>query len=277
MNLRNESIGAAGYASGAYGGAYYGGGCYPMPYPMYCNDRDNDWLIALALFQDKFHHGDYHGAHKCLCDCQAQFSLLQAEVGDVKYENISNMMNQTIGLLGEINNGRVEHLKSVFDLSRQLCSEVKGIEKDIHQVDRDVLINRYELDKEMQKGFHKLDANNFRQTVEIKDKLSDMQHYADKCCCETNRNIERTAFETQLRDLANKSDTDKQLAEIKCLIKETADKQELERLKRLENQSYISGQVNRAVNATLGHWGADAQFNGVTYPQPPTNLAGAWY
>lgn len=40
------------------------------------------------------------------------------------------------------------------------------------------------------------------------------------CCCDLGLQIERTAFATQIRDMENKCDTDKQLAGLACGQKE---------------------------------------------------------
>lgn len=250
MELRNESVG------GGYG---YGGG--------FCGDGILGMIALLSVFRGNLWGGNYEGAGANLAEVQNQLANIRADIGQAKYDAINSTLQQTIGLMGEINAGRFEHLNAIFNQTMHLESEFKSVNAHICAVEKDVLINRYELGKEIQRMGYENQLANCQQTNVLSRQIAD-------CCCETNGNIRETAFQTQLRDLEYKGDTDKQLAEIKCLIKDTAKDQEIARLSRMENQLYIANQINRGINATVGHWSADAQFNGVTYPQPP--FPGAW-
>lgn len=307
MDVRNESIG--GYVP--FGGGYgYGG--YPGGYGCGFGGGGILGLIALlSLFRGHLGHGDYKGADNCLHDICSQLGSIRADIGDSKYDTVSNMLNQTMGLMKEISCGNLENLNALFNQTMHLDSEFKCLGKDICQVDKDVLINRYELgkdicnvdrdvlenrwilDKDIQKMGFENQIGNLKQTIEIKDQLCEMQHAADKCCCETNQNIERTAFQTQLRDLEYKNCTDKQLAELKCGQKEILDKitesrlleenarlkDKVEALREKDERSYLAAKItegaNKSVATTYGHWWADRAFNGDTYPNPPYP-AGAW-
>lgn len=264
------------------------------------------WLIAMmALFRGNLGDGKYGEANNCLCQIQTQMANLQAQIGEAQYNNISSMLNQTIGLMDQVNNGRFENLNALFNQTMHFEQELKCCEKSICEVDKDVLTNRFEsakeawkvdqdvlnnrfiLSKEIEAQGFANQINNLNQTIQLKDQLCQMQHEQDKCCCETNRNIEKTAYETQMRDLMYKNDTDKQLADLKCgqaaimakieesrLLEENCRlKEKVERLREKDERNYLSGQIACASNKNLGlvnsHWWADRSFNGDTYPNPP--------
>lgn len=200
----NENLyGSAGGFGGGYG--FGGGSCGILG------------LIALlSLFRGHLGQGDFNGAKGDLNEVQNQLANVRADLGDVKYENCNNILNQTMGLMKEICAGNLSQLTNLFNQTMHLDSEFKCVDKSICQVDRDVLENRWILDKDIVVMGLKNEICNLKQTNELSDKLCAMQHFNDKCCCETNMNIERTAFQTQLRDLTSKADTDKQLSALEC-------------------------------------------------------------
>lgn len=193
-------------AAGGFGGYGWGGGS--------CGILG---LIALlSLFRGHLGHGDFNGAHGDLNEIQNQLSNLRADIGDAKYDACNTTLNQTMALMKEVCAGNLQNLNSLFNQTMHLDCEFKGIEKGLCGIDKDVLENRWILDKDIVTMGLKNEICNLKQTNELSEKLSMMQHFNDKCCCETNRNIEKTGFETQLRDLTYKCDTDKQLKELEC-------------------------------------------------------------
>ena len=247
--------------SGGYGG--YSGG--------WGGDGILGLIALLSLFRGNFNGGDYGGAAVNLAAIEGQLANVRADIGDVKYDTVSSILAQTNALMAELCNGRMENITAIMGQTNQLQTELFGIQGAISGV-------KFDLSTQMSAYANETNTNILRMGYE--NQLANCQQtnilssQLASCCCETKGLIQSTAFETQLRDLQYKGDTDKQLAEIKCLIKDTAKDQELARLGRLENQMYIANQINRGINATVGHWSADAQFNGVTYPQPP--FPGAW-
>lgn len=248
MEQRIETAGG-GYGYGGYGG-----------------DGILGMITLLSLFRNNFYGGDYGAAGTNLAAIEGQLANVRADIGDVKYDTVSSILSQTNALMSDMCAGRLENVSAIMSQTNQLQGELFSLQNTVNNVKSD-------LSAQMCAGFNGLNQNILSQGYENRiaglQNTNALSRQMSDCCCETNMNIERTAAATQLRDLEYKCDTDKQLAEIKCLIKDTAKDQEIERLKRAELQGYIASQTNRAMNATVGHWSADAQFNGVTYPQPP--------
>lgn len=286
VETRNESIG--GFYPGAVGG--YGGG--------YGHDGILGIIALLALFRGNLFGGNHEGAGANLAEIQNQLSNIRADIGDVKYDNLSGTLQQTIGLLGEINAGRLENMSALLSQTNVLQGGLFGLQKDIlvsaNKTDMAIAQSTFGLSRQLDAnaaaaaacccetnlnltklGYENIIAN-LNQTNQLQRQMDANAAAAAACCCETNLNIERTAFATQLRDLENKCDTDRQLAEIKCLIKDTAKDQELARLTRAEEQAFIANQINKSISTTVGSWSAAAQFNGVTYPSPPFPFSGAF-
>lgn len=271
MELRNESIGYPVF--GGYGGGYgYGGNCgYGGGGGIFA------LLAAFALFRNNFNNGDFHGAANNLGFIETGLGNIRADIGESKFDTVSSILTQTSSIMAQICNGNYENLEAIMNQTNSLNCALNGISKEIccgfNQLGSQVADVKYDLGTQISAGNNLTNMNilkmgfenqlaNCQQTNVLSRQIAD-------CCCEEKQLIQGTAFQTQLRDLENQNCTNKQLDEIKCLIKETAKDQELERLRRGENQAFIASQVQRGITATIGHWSADAQFNGVTYPQPP--------
>ena len=280
-----STVNESGGIGGGYGfGGGFGGG-----------DGIVGLIALMSIFRGHFGQGDYDKAGGCLCEVQNQLANIRADIGEDKYTHINATLNQTIGLMQQINEGRFEQLNSLFNQTMHLDSELKCIQKDICDVDKDVLINRFE----SAKGFAQVDKDvvvqglqnqigNLMQTNEFNTKFAQAQHQADLCCCRTNENIMKSGYETQLRDLCYKNDTDKQLADLKCgqgaimakidesrLLEENCRlKDKLEALRECNDRNYLAGIVKASAeknkDVTLGLWGAEKAFNGVDFIAPPT-------
>lgn len=290
VETRNESIG--GYYPGAVGGCGHGG------YDGFGGGGILGLIALLSIFRGNLFGGHHGEAGANIAEIQNQLGNIRADIGDVKYDALSGTLQQTIGLLNEINAGRLENMSALLSQTNTLQAGLFGLQKD-------VLISSCNTDKEIAQATfglsRQMDANaaaaaacccetnlnverqgfanqlaTLQQTNELTRQMDANAAAAAACCCETNLNIERTAFATQLRDLENKCDTDRQLSEIKCLIKDTAKDQELARLSRLESEAFIANQINKSISTTIGSWSAAAQFNGVTYPSPPFPFSGAF-
>lgn len=235
-------------------------------------------IALLALFRGNVFGGDTAAAGVNLSEIQNQLANIRSDIGDVKYDQVSTTLNQTIGLLGEINNGRMENITGLLTQTNMLQASIseigKGIADSTFALSRQMDANAAAAAAcccETNLNITRQGSENQIATLNQTNQLS--RQIAD-CCCETNLNIERTAFATQLRDLETKCDTDRQLGEIKCLIADTAKDTELAALRRASERGFISAEINKAINTTVGHWAADRAFNGPNYPNPPFN--GAW-
>lgn len=304
MDVRNESIGGYGFpVLGGYGGGYgYGGGC------GFGGGGILGLVALLALFRGHIGEGKFGDANCCLSQIQSQLGCLEGKIGEAQYNNISSMMNQTIGLMESINCGKMENLSALFNQTMHFDQELKCCEKSICEVDKDVLINRFEgakeawkvdrdvmenryvLSKEIEvQGFtNKL--NNMEQTIQLKDQLCAMQHANDMCCCKTNEHIDQAAFATQLRDLEYKNCTDRQLEELKCgqkaimgEIKESRLldenhrlREKVEALRERDERHHLERQIScccqKELNMTRGLWSAERAFNGTDFPNPPFDI-----
>jgi len=269
MEVRSESVG------GGYGGyaGNYGNGIV-------------DLIALMAVFRNGLWNGDYQGADCTLNSIQTQLGDIKGKIGESDYNTLNSVLNQTIGLMSEINAGRFENLNTLFNQTMHLESEFQAVGDRICGVEKDILTNRYELGHGIQRMGYESQINTLNQTIAIKDQLTAMQAAAAACCCETKGLIQQTAFDTQLRDLSNKADTDKQLAELKCgqgailakieesrLLDENARlKDKVEALRERNDRNFLSAEIASAANkniaSTYGHWWADRAFNGETYPAP---------
>lgn len=281
MELRNESVGYPVF--GGYGGGYgchdggfgYGGGILGI-------------VALMALFNRNFNNGDFNGAQANLGFIEQGIGNIRADIGETKFDTVSSILQQTTALMGELCNGKLENIEAIMNQTNALQCSLNGIQQQMccgfNQLGMQTAEVKYDLGTQISAGNYalasKIDCGNNQLNMNIlkqgfENQLGNCQQtnvlsrqIAD-CCCEEKQLIQGTAFATQLRDLENQNCTNMQLAEIKCLIKDTAKDQELARLSRIERKEELANQINRSITATLGSWSAAAQFNGVTYPSPP--------
>lgn len=264
MELRNESVGYPMGGFGGYGGCGFGGGF------------GIELLAILALFRNNFNNGDFGGAQANLGFIENALGNIRADIGDVKYDTVSSILQSTNALMVELCNGKLENIEAIMNQTNALQGAIHGIEREMcagfNHLGAQISETKYDLGRQISDGTNFTNMNILKQGYENQlancQQTNILSRQAADCCCDLKGLVSGTAFQTQLRDLENQNCTNQQLAEIKCLIKETAKDQEIERLRRAEQQGFIANQVNRGITATIGHWTADAQFNGVTYPQP---------
>jgi hypothetical protein len=218
-------------------------------------------LIALlSLFRGNLWGGNHEGASVNLAEIENQVANIRADIGDVKYDSVVNVLNQTNTLMSELCNGKFENAKAVWEQTSRLQGELFGIQKDILRGQGETNLNI------VRQGFEN-QLSNERQTNILGRQIG------DGFCC-TSREIERSAFATQLRDLEYQNCNNRQFDDLKRLIVDTAKDQELAALRKENDAVRLRNEINRSINATVGSWAAAATFNGVTYPAPPFN--GAW-
>lgn len=147
------------------------------------------------------------------------------------------------GVLGNGNGSGVTVEKSIGDLAATIPAQTAALQHDLFTmqaaaadrgyqqtiafnqqastIDRDVLATGYQTSRQMCDGFNASNVVSLQNKYEAAMQIAQLGFQQEKCCCEEKELILKTSFETQLRDMCNKNDTDKQLSEIKCLITNT--------------------------------------------------------
>ena len=217
-------------------------------------------LIALlALFRGNLFGGNHEGANSNIAEIQNQLGNIRADIGDVKYGEAKDLLSQTNALMMQYQNGQFQNAQAIWATTSKLqeccCATQNLVQSTSNGLEKSILIQ----------GFQNQLAN-AAQTTQL-------QKAIDDCCCNTNNNMLRLNYETMLREKDCCCETQKQFAEVKALIKNTALETELFSLRRDSERSFIKDEINRstgaAVNATIGHWWADRSFNGNSYASPP--------
>lgn len=147
------------------------------------------------------------------------------------------------GLFGGGESSGVTVEKSIGDLSAQIPAQTAALQHDLftlqaanadrgyqqtiafgqyaNTIDRDILKNGYDTSRQMCDGFNSGNVIALQNKYDMALQLCNLDHHIEKCCCEEKELIMKMGYDTQLRDAFYKNDTDKQLSEIKCLIKDT--------------------------------------------------------
>lgn len=142
-------------------------------------------------------------------------------------------------LLGGRNDGlevakdvAVETSKGVSDLqgtmfAASLAAADRGYQQTIafnqqsNAIDRDVLTTSYDTSRQMCDGFNTSNVVSLQNKYDNSMQLASLGYQQEKCCCDTNLNLVKMGYETQLRDQSQFGIIMKELAEVKCTIKET--------------------------------------------------------
>lgn len=129
--------------------------------------------------------------------------------------------------------------KDISDAARGVTQEISGVAKDVAGVGREILNNRFTTERGLCDLGYKTnsDIRDSRDQMgagfnRVMDRLCQMEHEQQNCCCETKGLIKEVKSEAlQLErcccDLKNGQQ------EIKCLIENTAKDQEIARLNRV--------------------------------------------
>ncbi|MBF0651276.1 hypothetical protein IR083_20875 [Dysgonomonas sp. GY75] len=269
---------------GGYGGGGWGG------------DGILGLIALLSIFRGNLFGGNYGEARNNLAEVENQLSNVRADIGDVKFDTVSSILNQTSSLLSAINDGRIENVSAILNQTSQLQSAICGLQQSVlngqynlgsaiansafenYKGQVGILMQNSDIAARAAQDSCATNLNitrlgyenqlsNERQTNELSRQISD-------CCCSTNLRMTELDYQGQLRDQANFAALLNGQTEIKCLIKDTAKDQEIARLTRESDRSFISNEINKSINTTVGSWAAARAFNGPTYPNPPYN--GAW-
>lgn len=95
-----------------------------------------------------------------------------------------------------------------------------GFNQQMNTVDRDVLATSYETSRQMCDGFYAGNTTALQGKYETALQLAAMGYQQEKCCCETNENIMKMGYETQLRDQSNYGTIMAEILKTQCIVKD---------------------------------------------------------
>lgn len=190
-------------ANTGYGGNY-GGGSYPMPYPIYCNNNDNDnnWtdLAALALVT-----GDGFGRRGRGDDCCDDKCCTKMIDMHDHHDDHNHEMDGIHGVEKEVCAAERQAADLAMMLQKCCCDTDKDILEAKYDLGNNILETKFDLDRDIL-------TNRFESTVQFKD----LTHDVDLQSCGINRNIDSVKFNQQI--IAK--DAAMQLADCCCELKE---------------------------------------------------------
>lgn len=125
--------------------------------------------------------------------------------------------------------------KDISDAARGVTQEISGVAKDIAGVGREILNNRFTTEGA---GFNR-----------VMDRLCQMEHEQQNCCCETKGLIKEVKSELALQLERCCCDLKNGQQEIKCLIENTAKDREIARLNRVVDAQRDQNIINQVVAA----------------------------
>lgn len=130
--------------------------------------------------------------------------------------------------------------KDISDAARGVTQEISGVAKDVAGVGRETLNNRFTTERGLCDLGYKTnsDIRDSRDQMgagfnRVMDRLCQMEHEQQSCCCETKGLIKEVKFELALQLERCCCDLKNGQQEIKCLIENTAKDQEIARLNRV--------------------------------------------
>lgn len=146
------------------------------------------------------------------------------------------------GLFGNGANG-VTVEKSIGDLAASVPAQTAALQHDLftlqaanadrgyqqtiafgqmaNGIDKDIFTTSAATQRQLCDGFNAANVIALQSKYDTALQLCNLDHHVEKCCCEEKELIMKMGYETQLRDACYKNDTDRQLAEIRCLVKDT--------------------------------------------------------
>lgn len=151
--------------------------------------------------------------------------------------------------------------KDISDAARGVTQEISGVAKDVAGVGREILNNRFTTERGLCDLGYKTnsDIRDSRDQMgagfnRVMDRLCNMEHEQQNCCCETKGLIKEVKSDLALQLERCCCDIKNGQQEIKCLIENTAKDQEIARLNRVvdaqRDQNIISHQVVAALKGT---------------------------
>lgn len=130
--------------------------------------------------------------------------------------------------------------KDISDAARGVTQEISGVAKDVADAAREILNNRFTTERGLCDLGYKTnsDIRDSRDQMgagfnRVMDRLCQMEHEQQNCCCETKGLIKEVKSELALQLERCCCDLKNGQQEIKCLIENTAKDQEIARLNRV--------------------------------------------
>lgn len=155
-----------------------------------------------------------------------------------------------------VNEAKAGIYKDISDAARSVTSEISGTNSRIDGVGKEVLNNRFTTERAMCDLGYEVN-NNIRNNRDatgagvqrIMDRLCNIEHQQQNCCCETKRLIQDVENNLALQAERNFCALQKGQAEIKCLIENTAKDQEIARLNRVVDHQRDENIIAKVVAA----------------------------
>lgn len=146
--------------------------------------------------------------------------------------------------------------KDISDAARGVTQEISGVAKDVAGVGREILNNRFTTERGLCDLGYKTnsDIRDSRDQMEagfnrVMDRLCQMEHEQQNCCCETKGLIKEVKSDLALQLERCCCDLKNGQQEIKCLIENTAKDQEIARLNRVVDAQRDQNIINQVVAA----------------------------
>ena len=146
--------------------------------------------------------------------------------------------------------------KDISDAARGVTQEIGGVAKDVAGVGREILNNRFTTERGLCDLGYKTnsDIRDSRDQMgagfnRVMDRLCQMEHEQQNCCCETKGLIKEVKSELALQLERCCCDLKNGQQEIKCLIENTAKDQEIARLNRVVDAQRDQNIINQVVAA----------------------------
>lgn len=146
--------------------------------------------------------------------------------------------------------------KDISDAARGVTQEISGVAKDVAGVGREILNNRFTTERGLCDLGYKTnsDIRDSRDQMgagfnRVMDRLCQMEHEQQNCCCETKGLIKEAKSELALQLERCCCDLKNGQQEIKCLIENTAKDQEIARLNRVVDAQRDQNIINQVVAA----------------------------
>ena len=146
--------------------------------------------------------------------------------------------------------------KDISDAARGVTQEISGVAKDVAGVGREILNNRFTTERGLCDLGYKTnsDIRDSRDQMgagfnRVMDRLCQMEHEQQNCCCETKGLIKEVKSELALQLERCCCDLKNGQQEIKCLIENTAKDPEIARLNRVVDAQRDQNIINQVVAA----------------------------
>lgn len=146
--------------------------------------------------------------------------------------------------------------KDISDAARGVTQEIGGVAKDVAGVGKEILNNRFATERGLCDLGYKTnsDIRDSRDQMgagfnRVMDRLCNMEHYQQNCCCETKGLIKEVKSDLALQLERCCCDIKNGQQEIKCLIENTAKDQEIASLNRVVDAQRDQNIINQVVAA----------------------------